>query len=315
MPQFSVIIPSYNRSAFVKDAIESVLRQSYRQFEVIVVDDGSTDDTEEALKPYRDQIIFLTQQNRGPSAARNLGAYHAQGAYLAFLDSDDTWFESTLQTYHDITIEHVPTLILGAATHDPVVTRCKEPYQASGFKYFPDYLAACEHVSFVSASIIVVRRREFHLIGGFDESLSAAEDHDLVLRLAEFPGFVKIEQPPTVWYRRHVGNISQSVQDAAGAAERLLAKEAAGELAGGVSRRVARWTILSRILRPVCVACVRSGHFGIGWHLFICTFLMNLKLMRFRFLFGYPFYLALGIAFGSSLGRRGQFLRRLASFR
>src|SRR5882762_3330329 len=98
---FSVIIPSYNRAILLRSAIESVLSQRNRDFEIIVVDDGSSDGTLDYLKSLGAKITTVRQPNRGPGAARNLGARDATGTYLAFLDSDDLWFPWTLEAYRD----------------------------------------------------------------------------------------------------------------------------------------------------------------------------------------------------------------------
>lgn len=88
----SVIIPTYNRADLVCEAIQSVLDQTYQNFEIIVVDDGSTDDTKQVLTLYKDKIIYIYQQNQGGSAARNTGLKHSKGEYISFVDSDDLWF-------------------------------------------------------------------------------------------------------------------------------------------------------------------------------------------------------------------------------
>lgn len=93
----SVIIPTYNRAHLICEAIDSVINQTYQDFEIIVVDDGSTDETSEVLKKYRDEIIYVKQENKGPGAARNRGLAHAEGSYIAFLDSDDIWFNYKLE--------------------------------------------------------------------------------------------------------------------------------------------------------------------------------------------------------------------------
>ena len=90
-PLVSVIIPTYNRAHYVVEAVESVLAQTHKNIEIIVVDDGSTDGAEEILDPYKDRIRYFYQENQGVSAARNLGIRNANGQYLAFLDSDDLW--------------------------------------------------------------------------------------------------------------------------------------------------------------------------------------------------------------------------------
>src|SRR5690349_5838732 len=87
----SVVIPSYNAAAFVADGVESVFAQSYAPIEVIVVDDGSTDETAAALAPYLDRIRYVRQDNAGPARARNRGLQEARGQWIAFLDADDRW--------------------------------------------------------------------------------------------------------------------------------------------------------------------------------------------------------------------------------
>lgn len=96
MIRFSVVIPSHNRSAWLVAALESVFAQTEPAFEIIVADDGSTDDTPDVLRKYEGRVKVLTQRNAGPSAARNLGIAAATGDYIAFLDSDDLWFPWTL---------------------------------------------------------------------------------------------------------------------------------------------------------------------------------------------------------------------------
>jgi len=96
MPHVSVIIPTYNRATYIARALESVLSQSYRDFEVIVVDDGSFDNTKQVVQAYGDRVRYVFQSNAGPGAARNLGIRVSQGEYLAFLDSDDAWMPEFL---------------------------------------------------------------------------------------------------------------------------------------------------------------------------------------------------------------------------
>src|SRR5215467_1463918 len=97
-PSVSVIIPAYNTARYIGEALDSVFGQTYRDFEVIVINDGSpdTEALEAVLRPYLDRIVYLKQENRGPAAARNLGIHQARGEYIAFLDSDDCWVEEYL---------------------------------------------------------------------------------------------------------------------------------------------------------------------------------------------------------------------------
>jgi glycosyltransferase involved in cell wall biosynthesis len=96
LPRVSVIIPTFNRAQFVTEAIDSVLSQSYKDYEIIVVDDGSTDDTKGTLKRYGEKIKYIYQKNSGVSAARNTGINEAKGVWVAFLDSDDEWIKNYL---------------------------------------------------------------------------------------------------------------------------------------------------------------------------------------------------------------------------
>jgi glycosyltransferase involved in cell wall biosynthesis len=99
MPKVSVIIPTYNSARYLPEAIESVLAQTYRDFEIVVIDDGSTDNTKEVVAPYLDRIIFLEVPNGGPAKARNRAIRKSSGEYVAFLDADDIWYgicDSTL---------------------------------------------------------------------------------------------------------------------------------------------------------------------------------------------------------------------------
>ncbi|MCS7063994.1 MAG: glycosyltransferase family 2 protein, partial [Methylacidiphilales bacterium] len=102
MPKFSVIIPTYNRAPLLKQTLDSVLNQSFLDYEIIIVDDGSTDDTWQYLQSLRVKVTYYRQDNKGPAAARNLGAQHASGDYLAFLDSDDLWHPDTLRHLNQI---------------------------------------------------------------------------------------------------------------------------------------------------------------------------------------------------------------------
>src|ERR1700751_565412 len=97
-PSFSIIIPTFNRAGLLQQALESVAQQTFRDFETLVVDDGSTDVTPQVAASFGARL--LRQENRGPGAARNLGIQHARGNYIAFLDSDDQWLPWTLETYH-----------------------------------------------------------------------------------------------------------------------------------------------------------------------------------------------------------------------
>src|SRR3546814_65596 len=106
MTFFSVVIPTYNRKKFIGTTLKSILAQQCTDYEIIVVDDGSTDGTRESLASYGSSVRILEQPNYGPGAARNLGLGEARGDYVAFLDSDDIWFPWTLETFATLITKH-----------------------------------------------------------------------------------------------------------------------------------------------------------------------------------------------------------------
>ena len=183
-PSVSVIIPTYNRAALVRRAAASALAQTYGAYEVVVVDDGSTDATLEALGPFLSRIKFLrAPENRGVSATRNLGITAARGEWLAFLDSDDLWLPDKLARQMAYLAAHPETL--WCQTEEIWVRRgvrvnpprsCRK----EGGRIFLRSLERC----LVSPSAAILHRRLLEEHGGFDETLPVAEDYDLWLRLA-----------------------------------------------------------------------------------------------------------------------------------
>lgn len=183
-PFVSVIIPTYNRAAWVTEAVGSVLSQTYRDFEVLVVDDGSTDSTLEALAPFfREVKVLRRASRRGVAAARNLGISAARGQWLAFLDSDDLWLPEKLARQMAYLAGH-PKLLL-CQTEETWIrrgVRVNPPrtHRKEGGQIFFRSLERC----LVSPSAVVLHRRLLTENGAFDEDLPAAEDYDLWLRLS-----------------------------------------------------------------------------------------------------------------------------------
>lgn len=184
MLRVSVIIPTYNRAALVTEAVASVLAQTRPDFELLVVDDASTDDTATALAPYAARIRLLRRESRGGvSAARNTGIAAARGEWLTFLDSDDLWLPEKLARQLAFLSENPDLLI--CQTEETWVrrgVRVNPPltHRKIGGLIFYQSLERC----LVSPSAVILHRRLIEQHGGFDEDLSAAEDYDLWLRLA-----------------------------------------------------------------------------------------------------------------------------------
>ncbi|RPI77353.1 MAG: glycosyltransferase family 2 protein [Desulfobacteraceae bacterium] len=184
MMKVSVIIPSFNRARKLIRAIASVLYQTFPHYEIIVVDDGSTDGTAEALTPFRAQIRYLCHpRNRGVSAARNAGIRAAQAPFLAFLDSDDYWFPQKLEKQVVFFQTHPEALICQTdeiwIRNQRRVNPWNKHHKPSGDIFEPS-LERC----LVSPSAVMLKKRLLDEIGLFDESLVVCEDYDLWLRTA-----------------------------------------------------------------------------------------------------------------------------------
>ncbi len=182
-PLVSVIIPTYNRAGWIREAIDSVLAQDHEPKECIVVDDGSTDETPRVLAEYGDRIRVISQANRGVSAARNCGIAAASGELLAFLDSDDRWLPEKLSvqvnffnTHPDAMICQTEEIWIRNGRRVNPGTRHKKQ---AGRIFIPS-LALC----LVSPSAVMMRKKLIDIIGGFDESLPACEDYDMWLRVS-----------------------------------------------------------------------------------------------------------------------------------
>ena len=122
-PLVSVVIPVYDGAAFIAQTLDSVLRQSWPRLEVIVVDDGSTDETPERVRPFRDRILYLRQENRGGGAARNAGVAASRGDYLAFLDQDDLWAPEKLERQLAVARAHPESGVIACdGVHSPETT-------------------------------------------------------------------------------------------------------------------------------------------------------------------------------------------------
>jgi glycosyltransferase involved in cell wall biosynthesis len=207
----SVIIPTYNSAAFLREAIQSVLSQTYVDFEVVVVDDGSTDNTESEVHSFGDRVCYVKQQNQGAGAARNHGINRSRGKYVAFLDADDLWLPGKL-------CEQIPLLDrdpeLGLVYSDwSVVSEQGETEpsylrgQPAAGGYVFDELVQC---GFILTSGTIVRRSCLDDVGFFDETLSIAQDYDLWLRIC-YRWKIALVNKPLVIKRNRDGNLSSNL--------------------------------------------------------------------------------------------------------
>jgi glycosyltransferase involved in cell wall biosynthesis len=208
MPRVSAIIPTHNRKDFALEAVASVLAQTYGDYELIVVDDGSEDGTREALQPYGERLRYVYQDNNGVSSARNLGLGLARGEFIAFLDSDDLWLPEKLGVQVAFMDEHPEAQI--CYTDEIWIRRgARVNPRKRHAKYSGEIYPQCLPLCIISPSSALMRRGLFEKIGTFDPALPVCEDYDLWLRVAaRFPVFF-IPQQLIVKRGGHPGQLSQ----------------------------------------------------------------------------------------------------------
>ncbi|MEW6376342.1 MAG: glycosyltransferase [Thermodesulfobacteriota bacterium] len=190
MPKVSVIIPAYNRLPMLKEALDSVLAQDFEDFELIIVDDGSTDGTGEEMKKYGGRVrLFQHSENRGVSAARNRGILHARGKYTAFLDSDDLWVKGKLKIQVAF-LDDNPQYPL-CYTDEVWIRKGKRVNpMLKHTKYSGWIFEKCLPLCTISPSSAMMRKTLFSRVGLFDEALPVCEDYDFWLRVSRrFPIF------------------------------------------------------------------------------------------------------------------------------
>jgi len=193
----SVIIPTYNRAQRLKKAIDSVLAQSQQNFELIVVDDGSDDNTAELIDKYNSDIVYIRQENSGPAAARNRGIEKARHNVLAFLDSDDWFAENKLSTQIEAMRQNPSYLI---SHTDEIwyrkgqILNQKLRHKKNSGDIFEQSLELCA----VGMSTVMIRREAFERYGLFDEEYPCCEDYEFWLRISAEEKFLLVEEPLTL---------------------------------------------------------------------------------------------------------------------
>ncbi|HWR57413.1 MAG TPA: glycosyltransferase [Thermodesulfovibrionales bacterium] len=198
----SVIIPVYNGERYLSEAIESVLAQDYRPLEVIVVNDGSTDNTETVARRYGDCIFFTSQENRGPAAARNRGLRMARGEMVGFLDADDLWLEDKLSLQIAFLKKSPSVEIIVGLTQ-----RLKSGIGRGNESIFEKWLDPFLTLSLGAA---VFRKSVFKKVGFFDETFHYGEDVDWFIRAREQGVSIAVMEYVFLLYRFHQSNMTRN---------------------------------------------------------------------------------------------------------
>lgn len=193
-PIVSIIIPTYNRADFLQEALRSVLAQTFVGYELIVVDDGSTDRTPELARQFPQVRWIREEVNAGVSRARNLGIQQSRGRYLCFLDSDDLWKDHKLQVQVDWMHSH-PECQVAYSEEIWIRRGVRVNPMNKHRKYSGDIFRHCLPLCIVSPSSVILRAEVLAEVGLFDESLPACEDYDLWLRIAVRHPFHLIDEP------------------------------------------------------------------------------------------------------------------------
>jgi glycosyltransferase involved in cell wall biosynthesis len=285
-PQFSVIITCHNQAVLIEQAVKSAVAQSDDGCEVVVVDDGSTDDSVEILKGFGDSLrLVRAPKNIGANAARNLGASFAAGDYLVFLDGDDLLAPWALNTYKTL------------------VTATKAPIILSRLLYFegvpptemgaiPEEITFVEYANLIqkdrthraSASATVVEITTFQRAGGWTAELFHLDDLDIMMKLGVSGRCVQILSPATTCYRVHPGNTVRQVAPFIPAMLTLIRKEKTGQYPGGPQFRFQRYAFLGGPIFFWIKKCVRARLYGGANALFIQGWMMILAAVIRRFL-------------------------------
>jgi glycosyltransferase involved in cell wall biosynthesis len=249
--RFSVLVPTYNREEHTRQAIESLLAQTFQNFELIVIDDGSTDGTPAMLASYGKRIRVLKQANQGPEVARNYAASVAQGEYLVMLDSDDLLMPYALETYDCVIDSLQPPLLIGSMKYFQEGTPLPKPDADGRIEVYkcPDFLAKDISVG-LSNSRIIVPKALLEKIGGLRHTSPKTfhlDDFNLVLKLGTSSPCVIVKHPTTVAYRTHESNSIKSLEPMVNGIFGLIRDEHAGFYPGGAQRRYGRYVIIGGI--------------------------------------------------------------------
>jgi glycosyltransferase involved in cell wall biosynthesis len=244
----SIIMPAYNAESTIYDSIESVIKQSYEKWELIIINDGSTDDTIKVVSQFKDsRIKLISQENKGVAEARNTGIRFSNGDFIAFLDSDDIWDEKKLEiqinylTVNDIDLLHTDFFYFSTNITDRKYKKYIEPYN---FDLSDHEKLLINDV--IVASSVIIRKNTINSVGYFDSSFYGVEDWDYWIRLSKDHKIGKIDNPLT-YYRENMKGISKNLERQLNQ-ELLIRKKHLTILVSNKVRKLSKWQYLKKNL-------------------------------------------------------------------
>ncbi len=236
-PLISIIIPVYNHARFLPETLKSLINQTYKNIEIIIVDDGSTDETPAVCKAFAEQnprIKVITQSNKGPSAARNKAIAASRGEYIGLLDSDDVLFPERIATQYEV-LQKNPDVDLVYTAIIMVDIKGHPCGELHGKDYPPeDFLALMFFRNIIPNSNTILAKRECFVSHPYNEKFIHAEDYELMMRLAHIYKFRYIDIP-LIYYRRHALNLSNDIISHREAERKVLAQYDLSHIAQVVS--------------------------------------------------------------------------------
>ncbi len=294
MPFFSIVMPVWNRAHTLRRTFESLNKQTFTDYEILLADGGSEDGTQELAISLSDKVRVITQPRERPGigAARSIAFGEASGEYIACLDSDDVMLPWALQTYHDaIQKNNKPAFMLANA----IMFR-EEEKLAHAVQIEPVYSIYRDYFAYISkprkgwslASGSIFRTEYAKEIAGLSDKIVYAEDSDMFIRLGDKPGFVRIEAPVTFGYRQHATNVSINFDRFLKGMHQLIDEEHSGSYPGGAAASKARRNELTSLLRSAARRCLNRGRIGEGWSIYRKTLGWNIQCNRWPFVIGYP---------------------------
>ncbi len=236
MPLFSIVVPAYNSADYLEKTILSLINQNFDNYEVIIVDDGSTDNTKEIAGKYKSRLTFIRQPNQGPASARNLGVKTAKGRYIVSFDADDILFPDALRVYEKV-IAHFkePPFILSKMIYftgnDEVLPKSDQFNKIECLKHL-NFFKKRNSIG-ISNSNMIIKRDSLIQAGGYESGSFNFDDRCLAFRLGTESPMIQISSPPTVGHRVYSKSISKDRNMLTSAAFNIINNERNNSYPGG----------------------------------------------------------------------------------